>query len=242
MSSPTVTRRFPLDRMDGLNLGLTLGVGGVLLFVVGGMVVSSLASLAVGVGAAATSGGTAQAVSNGVGTLIGAIVPLAIGLFIAAVIGSVWLLFRPSWFELSPQGVRIRWPLRRTLLPLARITAVERITSAERVSRYGFGMRIGAGGMWGAHGYRTSNQGLLHMYISRLDYAVMIHVAGDKPSMITPRDPDQFVSMLRQLVVQRGQGQVAEVLRTRASAAPGRRSADEPPCRPLPGSAGERGR
>lgn len=203
MASPR-PERFPLDRMDGLNLGSTVGVGLVLLLVACSMVAGSLVSVAAGVHALAAAGDSAAATTAAVSTLFAAAMPLVIGVFILVIVASVWLFFRPSWFELSPGGLHIRWPLRRTFIPLSRIESVQMITADERKRRYGFGMRVGAGGLWGGFGYRTSNQGLMHMYISRLDHAVMLRVRGDKLWMITPRDPRRFVATLGQLLGRAG--------------------------------------
>lgn len=195
-SDMELPERFSLDRMDRLNLGLTVGVGAILL-----LVVFSSASGTLGIAAAALAeaGDTPGALAA---ALVAGAIPLFVAAFIVAIVASVWLLFRPSWFELSPAGLRIRWPLRQTFIPLSRIERVERISAQERTDRYGFGARVGAGGMWGGFGYRTSNQGLMHMYISRLDYAVMLRVRGDKLWMITPRDPERFVATLRRLLEQ----------------------------------------
>lgn len=183
--------------MDALNLGLTVGVGGLLIATAASLCLGGLSPLALSLG---TASGSAQMSAAFAGTVVTAVLCAAIALFVVVIVASVWLLFRPSWFEISPRGMRIRWPLRRGFIPLARIRGVELLTADERTARYGFGMRIGAGGLWGGFGYRTSSQGLLHMYISRLDYTVMIHVAGDRPWMITPRDPQRFVATLRRLL------------------------------------------
>jgi len=183
--------------MDGLNLGLTV--------VAGGLLMATAASLCLG-GAAPLlmSLGTSQTPTAVAGTLVTAILCAAFAVFVVLIVASVWLLFRPSWFELSPGGLRIKWPLRRTHIPLSRVESVEMISAQERTDRYGFGMRVGAGGLWGGFGYRTSNVGLMHMYISRLDHAVILKVRGDKLWMITPRDPQRFVATLRRLLAQPG--------------------------------------
>ena len=192
--------RFPLDRMDGLNLGLTVGVGALLMATSASLCVGGVLPLVLSLGASSSTAGTSHAAVAVAGLLVTAVMCGLIALFIVAIVASVWLLFRPSWFELSQGGLRMRWPLRRGFIPLARIRDVELLTADDRTARYGFGMRIGAGGLWGGFGYRTSSQGLLHMYISRTDYAVMIHVDDDRPWMITPRDPERFVATLRRLL------------------------------------------
>jgi RND superfamily putative drug exporter len=56
---------------------------------------------------------------------------------------------RPTCFELSATSLDIVWPLRRLQVPLAAIARVELLSSADFRSRYGYGYRIGAGGLWG---------------------------------------------------------------------------------------------
>jgi hypothetical protein len=61
------------------------------------------------------------------------------------------------------------------------------------------GMRIGAGGLFGGFGWASTSKGLLHLYVSRVDYAVLVHVRGDKSWMITPGSPAAFVTAARSL-------------------------------------------
>ena len=194
-------QRFPLDRMDSTIYSLTVVAGGAILLgacgcgALGGAIAVSLVRVAVD---------PSYSVADAEGTPFDVVVTLLVCGFLVSIVASVWLLFRPLWFDLSPRGLHIRWPLRWKLIPLARIKGAEIASAAEMTSRYGSGVRVGAGGLWGGFGYRTSNQGLLHMYISRVDYVVLVHVRHDKPWILTPRDPERFVATLRELLGRSG--------------------------------------
>jgi hypothetical protein len=58
-------------------------------------------------------------------------------------------------------------------------------------------MRIGAGGLWGAFGWLwTQRRGMVQMYISRTDGFVWIERGADRPWLITPEQPQAFLSAL----------------------------------------------
>lgn len=58
-------------------------------------------------------------------------------------------------------------------------------------------IRIGAGGLWGAFGWLwTTKRGIVQMYVSRTDRFVWIERAGERPWLITPENPEEFVRTL----------------------------------------------
>lgn len=114
--------------------------------------------------------------------------------------GSIALYARPSRFELSPEGLRVVWPVRQRMLPLADLHWVEAVSKHELRQRYGTGMRVGAGGFLGGFGWYVTGAGKFHFYVSRVDYAVLVHVRGDHPWMITPERPMEFVEVGRGLL------------------------------------------
>ncbi len=116
----------------------------------------------------------------------------------AAVYLLVWLYFRPTRFELGVGELRIVWPVRRYALPLAEVDSVELLSGQEFRARHGWGMRVGAGGLWGGFGLLLTRAGTLRFYVSSLDGYLLIRSRSQRPLLITPERPDEFVAALRQ--------------------------------------------
>jgi hypothetical protein len=116
--------------------------------------------------------------------------------FVTVVYLFVWLYMRPTCFELSATSLDIVWPLRRLQVPLAAIARVELLSSADFRSRYGYGYRIGAGGLWGGFGLLKMKSVTFRFYISSMDGYVIVHCRSDRPLLITPADPQVFVAAL----------------------------------------------
>lgn len=108
----------------------------------------------------------------------------------------VWTYFRPSCFEISGAALRIVWPSRSLEIPLTEITTIDRLSTQDFKSRYGWGLRIGAGGLWGGFGLLVTKRRTFRFYISRLDGFVLIYNKTTRPLLITPSDPDNFVKIL----------------------------------------------
>src|SRR6266478_3163633 len=62
----------------------------------------------------------------------------------------VWLRFRPTRFVVYPDRLEVRWPLKRRSIPHKDIAEVRLIDKRALHSEIGWGMRVGAGGLWGA--------------------------------------------------------------------------------------------
>ena len=61
----------------------------------------------------------------------------------------------------------------------------------------GWGMRVGAGGLWGGFGLLwTARRGIVQMYVSRLDRFVWIERGKERPWLITPERAEEFVAAL----------------------------------------------
>ena len=96
-------------------------------------------------------------------------------LFLLFVDAWIWLWFRPTAFVVGPTEVEIVWPLRRLRLGRDTITSVGRIDRRTLRTEVGWGMRVGAGGLWGGFGFLwTTRRGLVRMYVSRVDDLVWI--------------------------------------------------------------------
>jgi hypothetical protein len=121
--------------------------------------------------------------------------PLAYpALMMIAIYCWVWLRFRPTHFRVRPEGVEVVWPLKRRLIPRRDISSVQLIDLRGLKREIGWGVRVGAGGLWGGFGWLwTTRCGVVQMYISRADGMVWIERAGDRPWLITPEQPELFV-------------------------------------------------
>ncbi len=117
-------------------------------------------------------------------------------LFVAAIYLFVWLYMRPSAFEVSDDSLDVVWPVRRLSVPMADITKVELLGGRDFRSRYGYGMRIGAGGLWGGFGLLKMKSVTFRFYISRMDDYVILWRRADRPLLITPAKPRAFVELL----------------------------------------------
>jgi hypothetical protein len=118
-------------------------------------------------------------------------------LLVIAIYGWVWLRFRPSSFMVHPGSLEVVWPLKRRQIRRESITSVRLIEGRALRRELGWCMRIGAGGLWGAFGWLwTRRRGIVQMYISRTDGFVWIERGADRPWLITPEQPQAFVSAL----------------------------------------------
>jgi hypothetical protein len=119
---------------------------------------------------------------------------LAPAVFILAIYAWIWLRYRPTAFVVHPRTLEVTWPLKRREIPRDDISTVRAIDRETLRRETGWGMRVGAGGLFGAFGYLwTTNRGLVRMYISRTDRFVWIERKSDRPWLITPDQPDAFV-------------------------------------------------
>jgi hypothetical protein len=111
----------------------------------------------------------------------------------------VWigLWFRPTRFVVQPRALEIVWPLRQREIPRDDITAVRLMDKHDLEREVGRSMRVGAGGLGGGFGWLwTQKRGVVRMYVSRTDGLVWIERRGDRPWLITPERPDNFVRAL----------------------------------------------
>jgi hypothetical protein len=119
------------------------------------------------------------------------------GLLLVAVYAWVWLRFRPNRFVVTPDALEVLWPLKRRRIPRRGIAAVRLIDKEELKREIGWGARVGAGGLWGGFGWLwTKRRGIVQMYVSRTDRFVWIERTSDRPWLITPDDPEDFVRAL----------------------------------------------
>jgi hypothetical protein len=115
-------------------------------------------------------------------------------LLVIAIYSWVWLRFRPSAFIVRPDAIEVEWPLKRGRIPRDDIASVRILQQGELRREVGWGVRVGAGGLWGGFGWLwTSRRGIVQMYISRTNQFVWIERKNGRPWLITPEEPEAFV-------------------------------------------------
>jgi hypothetical protein len=99
----------------------------------------------------------------------------------------------------GPQAIEVVWPLKRRRLSRAEITNVRLLDVAALRREVGWGLRVGAGGLWGGFGWLwTRRRGIVQMYVSRTEGLVWIDRASHRPWLITPERPEDFLRALSQ--------------------------------------------
>jgi hypothetical protein len=132
-----------------------------------------------------------------IGAMVGTRVLGGPALLLILIYAWVWTRFRPTAFVVHPHTLEVIWPLKRRELRRDQITAVRQIDRKELRHQVGWGMRVGAGGLWGGFGWLwTERRGIIQMYVSRLDQFVWIERGRERPWLITPAQPETFVIAL----------------------------------------------
>ena len=120
----------------------------------------------------------------------------AIGLLVA-IYSWVWLRFRPTQFVVHQDVLEVIWPLKRRQISRASIADVRIVNRRDLKSQVGWGMRVGAGGLWGGFGWLwTQRRGIVQMYISRMNDLVWIELTAGRPWLLSPERPQEFVQAL----------------------------------------------
>src|SRR3974377_2314180 len=88
-----------------------------------------------------------------VGALLGRHQLWAGALLLLAIDAWVWLRFRPSRFTVQGSGLEVIWPLKCRHIPRESIVSARVIDRQELKREIGWGMRVGAGGVWGGFGW-----------------------------------------------------------------------------------------
>jgi hypothetical protein len=191
------TRRYHLEKMDGLMLGMTVFL---IIFTgalcVGPFIIALLPFLSTPHGAE-VNGDAVMAAA------LGSIMTGGTGIFIALLLVSIVLFFRPRYFELSSNGLSISWWTRGDVVPRGDLCGAELMSKSEFRARFGWGYRFGAGGFLGGFGRFHTSKTNFRLYISRVDQYVIVTTHGSLPLMITPERPEEFVETVNQLASNR---------------------------------------
>src|SRR5215831_15565109 len=85
--------------------------------------------------------------------------PLLIpGALIVALYAWTWLRMRPTRFVVSPAGLEVVWPLKRSRILCHEIASVRTIDAPALKREVGLAARVGVGGLWGAFGWLWSRR------------------------------------------------------------------------------------
>jgi hypothetical protein len=118
-------------------------------------------------------------------------------ILVTAVYAWVWVRFRPTCFVVRPDALEVVWPLKKRAIPRSDITSIQLIGRAELRKAIGWGVRVGAGGLWGGFGWLwTTRRGIVQMYVSRTDRFIWIETTS-RPWLITPERLDEFAAALK---------------------------------------------
>lgn len=116
--------------------------------------------------------------------------------FVAVIYASVWLMWRPTRFDVDADALRVVWPLRARIIDRAKIVGARVVTASEFRRDYGYGIRIGAGGLWGGFGLLKMKAATFSMWISRTDWFVIVVLRDARPLLLTPEEPERFVASI----------------------------------------------
>jgi signal transduction histidine kinase len=131
------------------------------------------------------------------GGLVSQRILLLPALFIVATYAWIWLRFRPQSFIVRDRELEVVWPWKRRSIARDSISGVQLLDARALRAEIGWGMRVGAGGLWGGFGWLwTTRRGIVQMYVSRTDGLVWIERANERPWLITPERPEEFVTAL----------------------------------------------
>ena len=118
-------------------------------------------------------------------------------IWLVAIYAWVWLRLRPTQFVVHQDVLEVIWPLKRRQIPRDSISGVRIVNRRELKLQVGWGVRVGAGGLWGGFGWLwTQRRGIVQMYISRINNLVWIERTAGRPWLISPERPQEFVQAL----------------------------------------------
>ena len=164
-----MTRTFPIARMDGLFTTLT----GVLLVLPAGIAVVALAAPVV------------------------ALPMLGTALAMVAVYAAVYLAMRPSRFALGEDGLQVVFPLWTRTVPWATIRGARLFRGDSYTHEVGWGLRVGAGGLWGVFGWLVRPGDTVETWVSRREDLVRLTCEGRHDLLVSPADAEAFTAAVQ---------------------------------------------
>ncbi len=73
-------------------------------------------------------------------------------ILLVAIYAWVWLRFRPTQFVVHQDVLEVIWPLKQRRISRDSISDVRIVNSRDLKQQVGWGIRVGAGGLWGGLG------------------------------------------------------------------------------------------
>lgn len=119
--------------------------------------------------------------------------------FLALLLLSVPIVFRPRAFEVHPGGFWIHWPLRSRFVAKGAVVGARVVTAPDFRREHGLGMRIGVGGFFGGFGLLKTSTTTFSMWISRTDRFVLVELRDARPLLISPDRPEVFVAAIERI-------------------------------------------
>jgi hypothetical protein len=108
---------------------------------------------------------------------------------------SIWIWWRPTYFRIASESLKIVFPGRKITIPREDIQLIRSISQQTFTDEFGWAIRIGVGGLWGGFGWLwTEKKGLIEFYVSRVDGLVVIERIQGKTLLITPEKPREFIA------------------------------------------------
>ena len=122
----------------------------------------------------------------------------SVSFFSIPIVGLIYLivfLYRPLYYRITDNLLVIHRPISDIKINLIDIKSVE-LLDKKRLK--GTIRTFGVGGLFGYWGKFTNSQiGTMTWYATRRDHAILITTTSNKKILLTPDDPNLFVSMIR---------------------------------------------
>jgi hypothetical protein len=119
---------------------------------------------------------------------------------------ATYVFWRPTRFDVSRGQLDVVFPGWTRRLQAHTLAGARAFTLADFRREFGWGLRIGIGGLWGGFGWLWTRRGLVEFYISRTDGFVLVERRHGRPLLITPERPEAFVEALRAALGAEGAG------------------------------------
>ena len=120
-----------------------------------------------------------------------------LGVGLVALYASIWLAARPKRFTIDGATLAIRFPVWTREIPISCVQSVEVYPANRFREDIGWGMRVGAGGLWGGFGLLVCKDQTFEMYVSRVSDLVVVRCEGRRPLLISPVNIEEFAVALR---------------------------------------------
>ena len=122
----------------------------------------------------------------------------ACALFLFVIYAWIWFYARPESFRLESTALVIEFPRREMALDLSGVQQVHLYNNySDFIAQWGFGIRIGAGGLFGSFGWLKTAKGTLQMYLSRSEDLVVMEFQDRRPLLFTPERAQDFVTAVK---------------------------------------------